>query len=88
MPNKMCVASKGVFGRTPPEGLLRRSWSRFGGAIICDSSKMALPPIFFTEKAPHTKKFGKAPPEEPEPELRRSPTKHVLNIYSDPIPPS
>jgi hypothetical protein len=43
---------------------------------------------FSLKKAPHTKKFGKAPPEEPEPELRRSPTKHVLNIYSDPIPPS
>ena len=34
----------------PPEGLLRRSRSHFGGATICDCSKTAPAPLFFTEK--------------------------------------
>jgi len=34
----------------PPEALLWRSQSRFGGATICGSSKMAPSPLLFTEK--------------------------------------
>ena len=40
----------GVFGRTPPEGLLRRSQSRFEGATNCGSTKTAPAPLFFTRK--------------------------------------
>ena len=34
----------------PPEGLLQRSQSRFGGATICGFSKTALAPLLFSEK--------------------------------------
>ena len=42
--------TQGVFGTSPLEGLLQRSQSRFGGATICGSSKMAPAPLLFTEK--------------------------------------
>jgi hypothetical protein len=45
-----------VYSRAPLEELLRRSQSRFRGAIISGSFKMVLAPLFFTEKpSPPTK---------------------------------
>ena len=59
-------------GTAPPDALLRRSQSRFGGATICGSSKMAPTPLLFTEKGSSMKTFGTAPLKEPEQEPARS----------------
>ena len=46
----LLVNTQDLFDTAPPEGLLRRSRSRFGGATNCGSSKTAPAPLFFTEK--------------------------------------
>jgi hypothetical protein len=46
---------RGVFGGASREGLLWRSQSRFRWVIIYGFSKMALAPLFFTEKRPSPK---------------------------------
>jgi hypothetical protein len=57
-----------VFGRTPPEGLLQRSWSRFERAIIYRSFKIAPTFLFFTKNGSSYNTFGRAYLEESEPD--------------------
>jgi hypothetical protein len=61
----------------PPEGLLRRSQSCFGGGTT--PKRLRLICFFLLKNDFSRKTFGRAPLEEPELEPKRSPAKQALS---------